>query len=85
MSEKVLRLINNKTKAFCSILISFVSDRCDINLDVDISFLKIGQILTELQELEDENAVNHKTSELFHFGCYMGVHVSVESFIHMLN
>ena len=58
-------LINNRTKAFHSIFkISFVSDRCDI----------------ELQELKDQNAVNHATSELFLFGCYMG-----ESFIHMLN
>ena len=43
----------------------------DPNLDFDISFLKIRQILTELQELEDQDAVNHETSELFHFGRYM--------------
>ena len=64
--KKVLRLINNKTKTFCSIFkISFVSDWCDINLNFDISLLKIGQILTELQELDDQNAVNHETNELF--------------------
>ena len=34
--------------------ISFVSNRCDINLDFDILSLKIGQILAELQELEDQ-------------------------------
>ena len=37
----------------------------------DILLLKIEQILTELQELEDQNAVNHETSDLFHSGCYM--------------
>ena len=42
-------------------------------------------MLTELQELEEQNAVNHETSVLFHFGCYMGVQMRVESFIHMLN
>ena len=76
--KKVLCLINNRTKAFCSVLkISSVSDRCDINLDFHISFLKIRQILTELQELEVQNGVNHEISELFHLGCYMGVHVHV--------
>ena len=30
-------------------------------------------MITELQELEDQNAVSHDTGELFHFGCYMGV------------
>ena len=34
--------------------ISFVLNRCDINLDFDILSLKIGQILAELQELEDQ-------------------------------
>ena len=47
--------------------ISFVSDKCDINLYFDISFLKIGQISTEVQELEDQNAVSHENSELFIF------------------
>ena len=56
-----------------------------MNLDFDISFLKIRQIITELQKLEDQNAVNHETSELFQFGFHMGVHVLVECFIHMLN
>ena len=74
--RKVLRLINNRTKAFCSIYkISFVSDRFDISLDFDTSFLKIKQVLTlkieqKLAELqEDQNVVSHKTSEIFHFGC----------------
>ena len=59
-------LINNKKKAFTLIFkIPFFSDRWEINLDFDISLLKIGQILTELQELKDQNAVNHETSELF--------------------
>ena len=43
---------------------------------------------TKLQELEDQNAVNavnNETSELCHFDCYMGVHVRVQSFIHVLN
>ena len=62
--KKVLRMINNGTKTFCSTFkISFVSDRCGIKLDFDISFLKIGQMLTELRELEDQNVVNHETSE----------------------
>ena len=79
-------MISNGTKAICLIFqISFVSDSCAVNLDFDITFLKIGQILRELQKLEDQNAVNHETSELFHFGCYMDVHKRVESFIHMLN
>ena len=75
VSQKpVPRLTNNRTKAFHSISkISFVSDRCDINVVLDISFLKIGQILTELQESEDQNAVNHETNALFNFGSYMGV------------
>ena len=30
-----------------------------------MSFLKIGQILTNLQELEDQDAVNHEISEFF--------------------
>ena len=60
--KKALRLINNRTKVFCSIFkISFVSDRCGINLDFDISYLKMGKILKELQELEGQNAVNHET------------------------
>ena len=84
--EKVLRLINNRTNTFCLIFkISFVSDSRDISLDFDISFLTIGQILTELRELEDQNAVNHETSELFHFGCYIGIHKRVDSCFHMLN
>ena len=59
---------------------------CDIKPDFDVSFLKIAQILTESQELEDQNdAVNHDTNELFHFGCYLDVYVCVESVIHMLN
>ena len=62
-----------------------MSDSCDINLDFDFSFLKIEQILTELQELEDQHAVNHETSKLFHFGYYMGVHMRVESCIDTLN
>ena len=67
-------LISNRTNAFHSIFeVSFVSDRCDMTLVFDISFLKIGQILTDLQELEDQNAINYETSELFHFGSYMGV------------
>ena len=53
ISTKVLRLINNRTKAFCSSFkILFVSERYDINLDFNISFLRIGQILRALQELE---------------------------------
>ena len=58
---------------------------CDVNLDFDISFLKIRQILRELLESEDQNVVNNDNSELFHLSCYLGVHVCVESFIHMLN
>ena len=52
-----------------------------------MSLLKIGQILTELPELEDQNAVNHETSFILiaTLVCYMGVHMRVESFIHMLN
>ena len=67
MSQKtVLRLINNRTNAFCLIFkISFVLDRLDPNLGFDISVLKIGQKLTELRELEDKNAVNHETREIF--------------------
>ena len=80
---KVLRLTNNRTKVFRSIFtISFASDRCDINLYFDISFSKIGQISTEL---EDQNAVNHEISEFFHFGCYMAVHVCIENFIYISN
>ena len=83
---KVMRLINNGTNAFRLIFkISFVSDKCDIKLHLDISVLKIRQILTELQELEDQNAVNHETSELCQFGCYLGVHVRMENFSHTLN
>ena len=55
---------------------------CDINLDFDISFLKTRHILTDLQELEDQNVVNHETSELFCFGCYMDVNEYIESFIY---
>ena len=62
-----------------------MSDMCEINLDFDVPFLKIRLILTESQGLEDQNAVNHETSEFFRFGCYMGVHLRVESFLHMLN
>ena len=77
-----MRLINDRTKDFCLTFKIFrVLDRCDINLDFNISFLKIGQILTELHELEDQNAVNNETSELFCFGCYVGLHVRTESFI----
>ena len=41
----------------------------------------------QLQELEDQNAVNHETSELSHFDCYMDVQlrVRVESFIDILS
>ena len=35
------------------------------DLDFDISFLKIRQKLTELRQLEDKNAVDHKTKEIF--------------------
>ena len=84
--KKVSCLINNRTKAFRSIFkISFVSDKCDINLDFDTSVLKIRQILTELQELQTQNAVNHETNELYHFGSYVAVHVGVESIIYMLH
>ena len=70
--QKVLGLINNRTKVFCPIFKIFsVSDWCEINLDFDMPLLKIEQILTELQELEDQNAVNHETNDLFHSGCYM--------------
>ena len=63
----VLYLINNRTRAFCSILkISFVSDWCDISLDFVISLLKIRQILTELQY-----RVNHETSELLRAVVYL--------------
>ena len=42
---KALYLINRKTNVFCSIFeISCVSDRFNINLDLDISFWKIGHI-----------------------------------------
>ena len=34
-------------------------------LDFDISFLKIRQKLTELRQLEDKNAADHKTREIF--------------------
>ena len=76
--RKVLCLINNRTKTFCSIFknISVWHRRGKI-LDFDISFLNNRQILTELQELEDQSAVSHETSELFHFGCYMGVQVCI--------
>ena len=56
-----------------------------MNLDFDISFLKVRRILIELLELEDQNVVNHEISQFFQFGCYMGVHVRLENFIHMLN
>ena len=56
----------------------FALDKLDINLDFVTSFLKIGQILTELQELENQNAVKYETSELFHFYCYFGVHVRIQ-------
>ena len=47
---KILPLINNRTKAFCStFIISFVLDRLDPNLDFDISVLRIGQKLLELR------------------------------------
>ena len=85
VAKKFLCLINNETEALCcSFRISFVSDRCDKNLDLDILFLKIEQISTEVKDLEDQNAVSYETSELFHFSCYMSEHVRVEGFIHML-
>ena len=67
--KKVVRLINNKTTGFCSIFKLFkLLDRLDPNLDFDISFyspLQIGPKLTELGELQDKNAVNHETIEIF--------------------
>ena len=39
---------------------SFVLDRLDPNLDFHVAFLKIGQKLTELRELEDKNAVSYE-------------------------
>ena len=37
-------------------------------------------MLTELHELEDQNAVNNKTSELFHLSRYMGVQLTRRKF-----
>ena len=37
----------------------------DQALNFDITFLKVGQKLTELRELEDKHAVNHETREIF--------------------
>ena len=59
--KEVMRLINNKTTAFCLIFkISFVWNRSDPHLHFDIPFLKIRQKLTELGELEDKNVVGHE-------------------------
>ena len=56
--RKVRRLIKNKTKAVCSILKNyFVLDWCDINLDLGISFLKIGQIF-EFKFLATNKPIN---------------------------
>ena len=70
--EKVLRLINNGTKAFCSISkISFVLDRLDPNSDFNISFLKVRQKLTELRELKTKMKLTMKSERSFTFRYYM--------------
>ena len=63
--RKVLRLIDNRTKAFCLIFNFFVLDRLDPKVDFDISVFKIRQKLTELRYQEDKNAVNYETREIF--------------------
>ena len=66
--KKVLRLINNRTTAFCYILkISFVSDSVILHLIFE-NRTKIKRVT----RVRRPKAVNHETSELFDFGCYMG-------------
>ena len=65
--EGVLRLINNRTKAFCSIFVHFVLDRLEPNLNFDISVFKIRQKLTGLQYREDKNAGSCETREIIQF------------------
>ena len=60
--KKVLRLINNRTKAFRSISeILFVFDKQSPNLGFDILFFSIEWKLRELCELKDKNALHHET------------------------
>ena len=57
IQNKVLHLINNRTKAFCSISeMSFVLDKGGPNLNFDILFFSFGLKLPELRELQDKNA-----------------------------
>ena len=73
--QKVLRLIDNKTKAFCSIseiLLFFIRETLTW---ISISyFFSVDLKLPELCELKDRNALNHETNGSLEF--YILMHKS---------
>ena len=60
VSQRVLRLINNRTKAFCSISkLLFVLDKGDPTLGFDNLFFSMETKLPKLWELKDKSVLNH--------------------------